>query len=138
MREEEDISERIGQSKHWEEFFRKTEWKRKVSRKWQKRNPGWEEMWQEPEGLLPGEREWIEGQDSLWEKIRRSRKKEEQNQREMWEKLPEEYRRKSKEFWLSIQETEEEKEARKEKKGRRGFIEDKKWKIDGRNIKKNV
>jgi hypothetical protein len=98
MKGEEDVSEQIDLSNHWAEFFKKTEWRKKLSKKWQKKNPGWEERWQEPKEWLPGEREWIEWQDSFWEKIRRYRKKKEREQQEAWEKLPEEYRRKSKEF----------------------------------------
>jgi hypothetical protein len=57
----------------WKPFFDRRKWRKEISRQWQEDNPSWEQDWQEPDEWEPGEREWIEGEDSIDEKMRRKR-----------------------------------------------------------------
>jgi hypothetical protein len=119
MKGEEDIPEAIEQSKDWDEFFRKMEWRKRLSKKWQQKNPDWEDSWQEPDNWLGGEKEWIEGQDSFWEKIRRKQKEERLKRQKSLESRSEEDRRKNKEMWARLnKEIEEEEEAKEGKRKR--------------------
>jgi hypothetical protein len=130
MKEDEDISGTLEQSKHWESVFQRAEWRKRLSRrKWQKRNPGWEDSWEEPEGWNPGEREWIEGQDSYRERIRRAQKIGRQEWQNMLESKSEEERQQHKEMRARLQKaiSEEEAEERESIAIRRESEE--RWKI---------
>jgi hypothetical protein len=81
---------------YWDKFLEGRRWKRKMWEEWLQENPSWTDSWEEPNEWLPGEKERIEGKDSVWEAVRRSSEEHRAEKEPLWEK--------NKEFWLRARE----------------------------------
>jgi hypothetical protein len=65
------IEDMMNEEGFWDKFLNWRKWKKKEWLEWVNNDPDWERSRKEPEGWLPGEKQWFEEEDSWQEKIRR-------------------------------------------------------------------